>query len=73
MFILTDSPVFVKGFQSSLVSFSFLRILKVMLRKMATKVASTMPWTVKAPKESLTPERPMIMMTLVIIRLEDFE
>ena len=37
----------------------------------ATKVASTMPCTLKAPKESLAPDRPMIMITEVITKLED--
>lgn len=45
--------------------------LKTRLITMATNVASTMPCTAKAPKESLAPDRPMIMITEVMTRLED--
>ena len=38
---------------------------------MATSVASTMPCTLKAPKAILAPDRPIIIITEVITRLED--
>lgn len=38
---------------------------------MATTVASTIPCTENAPKESFAPDRPIIMITEVITRLED--
>ena len=51
--------------------FSFAKSLNSRLMIIATKVASTMPCTEKAPKESLAPERPIIIITEVITRLED--
>ena len=57
-------------------SYSFSRCrysksLKARLIIIATTVASTMPCTEKAPKESFAPERPIIIITEVITRLED--
>ena len=42
---------------------STMNSLKTRLKRMATRVARTMPWTEMLPKVSLAPDRPTIMMT----------
>ena len=50
---------------------SLIHILNTKLITIATTVANTMPCTENAPKDSLAPDRPIIMITEVMIKLED--
>ena len=55
----------------SFIRLSFAKSLNKRLIIIATKVASTMPCTLKAPKDSLAPDKPIIIITEVITKLED--